>query len=82
MKLLSWVREHPAEIEACGIIKKYNGSSFNSPMFLIEKSNGKWRTVSDFRILNEKLENNHFPLPHIKNLLDELHGSNHFSSID
>ena len=82
MELRSWVRKHLAKMEASGIIEKHNGSPFNSPMVLVKKSNGKWRTVSDFRMLNEKLEDNHFPLPHIKDLLDELHGSTHFSSID
>ena len=82
MELRPWLKKRLDEMESCGIIGKCDGSSYNSPLFLVKKSNGKWREVNDFRCLNERLEDNHYPLPHLRDLLDELHGSKYFSSID
>ena len=82
MELRSWLAKRLNEMENSGIIQKCDGSPYNSPLFLVKKQNGKWREVNDFRALNERLEDNHFPLPHLRDLLDQLHGSKFFSSID
>ena len=82
MELRSWLKKRLDEMENCGIIGKCDGSSYNSPLFLVKKASGKWREVNDFRCLNDRLEDNHYPLPHLRDLLDELHGSKFFSSID
>ena len=82
MELRSWLSKRLDEMEESGIIQKCDGSPYNSPLFLVKKQSGKWREVNDFRALNERLEDNHFPLPHLRDLLDQLHGSKYFSSID
>ena len=82
MELRSWLEKRLNEMEKSGIIEKCDGSPYNSPLFLVKKQSGKWREVNDFRALNERLEDNHFPLPHLRDLLDQLHGSKFFSSID
>ena len=82
MELRSWLETRLNEMEESGIIRKCDGSPYNSPLFLVKKQSGKWREVNDFRALNERLEDNHFPLPHLRDLLDQLHGSKFFSSID
>ena len=82
MELRSWLTKRLDEMEESGIIQKCDGSPYNSPLFLVKKQSGKWREVNDFRALNERLEDNHFPLPHLRDLLDQLHGSKYFSSID
>ena len=82
MELRSWLEKRLNEMEESGIIEKCGGSPYNSPLFLVKKQSGKWREVNDFRALNERLEDNHFPLPHLRDLLDQLHGSKYFSSID
>ena len=82
MELRSWLGKRLDEMENSGIIQKCDGSPYNSPLFLVKKQNGKWREVNDFRALNERLEDNHFPLPHLRDLLDQLNGSKFFSSID
>ena len=82
MELRSWLKKRLDEMEESGIIQKCDGSPYNSPLFLVKKQSGKWREVNDFRALNEGLEDNHFPLPHLRDLLDQLHGSKYFSSID
>ena len=82
MELRSWLAKRLDEMEKSGIIQKCDGSPYNSPLFLVKKQSGKWREVNDFRALNDSLEDNHFPLPHLRDLLDQLHGSKYFSSID
>ena len=82
MELRSWLGKRLEEMEKSGIIRKCDGSPYNSPLFLVKKQSGKWREVNDFRALNERLEDNHFPLPHLRDLLDQLNGSKFFSSID
>ena len=82
MALRPWLRERLKQMENSDIIEKSNGSSYNSPLFTVKKANGKWREVNDFRALNERLRDNHFPLPHLRDLLDELYGAKFFSSID
>ena len=82
MELRSWLKKRLDEMEEANIIQKSDGSPYNSPLFLVKKQNGKWREVNDFRHLNDRLEDNHYPLPHLRDLLDELNGSKYFSSID
>ena len=80
--LREWLEEHLMKSLRAGIIEKCKGSSYNSPLFLVKKSNGSWRPVSDFRLLNNQLVDNHWPLPYIRDLLDRLHGKQLFSAWD
>ena len=64
------------------IIKKCKGSSWNSPLFLVKKKDDSYRPVSDFRALNKQLADVYFPIPFITDLLDSLHGTKFFSSVD
>lgn len=36
----------------------------------------------DYRALNKKIPKNHYPIPHIDELMDELRGAEFFSKID
>ena len=82
MALRPWLRERLKELIRSDIIEKSDGSPYNSPLFPVKKANGKFREVNDFRAVNERLRDNHFPLPHLRDLLDELNGAKYFSSID
>ena len=64
------------------IIAETKGSPFNSPILLVKKSNGKWRFCTDFRQLNMKIQQNRFPLPLVKDLLEQLGNSKYFSTLD
>ena len=77
-----WLSKHLSEMEEKGIITKTKASTWNSPLFLVPKKDKSWRPVSDFRALNKQLEDVYFPIPFITDLLDSLHGTKFFSSVD
>ena len=82
-QLRPWLRKHLQEMIESDILERSEGSPYNSPIFLVEKPNKKgYRVVNDFRLLNQGLKHNRYPIPHIKDYLDQLHGSQFFSSID
>lgn len=62
-------------------------SEWSSPVLLVpkkaDKSNEKkWRLVIDYRQLNNKIQDDKFPLPNITEILDSLSGSMYFSKLD
>ena len=77
-----WLADHLKEMEENKIITKTKASSWNSPLFFVKKKDKSWRPVSDFRALNKQLEDVYFPIPFIADLLDSLHGTKYFSSVD
>jgi hypothetical protein len=69
-----------------GIMEPSN-SPWNSPILVIPKKpdvsgKNKWRTVVDFRKLNEITLGDSFPLPVISEILEMLGKSKYFSTID
>jgi hypothetical protein len=59
-----------------------SSSPFASPIMLARKKTGDWRLCVDYRRLNAMTVKNKYPLPIIDELLDELHGSQWFTSLD
>ena len=57
-------------------------SPYSSPVLLVRKKTGDWRLCVDFRRLNALTKKNKYPLPIIEELLEELHGSSWFTSLD
>jgi hypothetical protein len=62
-------------------------SEWSSPILLVPKKadqNGhkKWRLVIDYRGLNEKIQNEKFPLANISDILDSLSGAIYFTTLD
>jgi len=49
---------------------------------LVKKKNGLWRTVLDYRNLNEQIVPDNHPLPLIEEILDNLKGAKYFTKLD
>ena len=64
-----------------------SSSPFNSPLWIVPKKADsqetvKWRTVIDYRALNEKTISDSYPLPNITDILDQLGEAKYFSTLD
>lgn len=57
-------------------------SSWASPLHLVRKKNGNWRPCGDYRGLNAITEPDRYPIPHIQDVGNVLHGNQVFSCID
>lgn len=75
------VRQMVAEMLECGIIRE-STSPYASPIVVVKKKNGEKRLCVDYRSLNAKTKREHYPLPRVEDLLDELSGQAIFTSLD
>nr|GFC20249.1 putative nucleotidyltransferase, ribonuclease H [Tanacetum cinerariifolium] len=57
-------------------------SPWGAPFLFVKKKDGSMRLCIDYRKLNEITIRNHYPLPRIDDLFDQLQGAMHFSKID
>ena len=57
-------------------------SPMASPFFFVKKKDGKLRPVQDYQKLNEMTIKNHYPLPLILELINQLTGAKYFSKMD
>jgi hypothetical protein len=57
-------------------------SPCGSPIVLLTKKDGTWHMCVDFRALNKIAVKNHYPLPRIDDLLDQLKDAKYFTKLD
>ena len=65
-----------------GIIEECKESNYISEPVLVQKADGTWRFTVDYRKMNDKTVQDHYPLPRIEDILDQLQGNAIFSKID
>ncbi|KAL5970719.1 Transposon Ty3-G Gag-Pol polyprotein [Taenia solium] len=57
-------------------------SPWASSIAIVKKSDGSLRLCIDYRKLNAVTKKDAFPLPHINDSLDSLHGASWFTTLD
>nr|GEY68564.1 putative reverse transcriptase domain-containing protein [Tanacetum cinerariifolium] len=78
MKNLS---EQLKELSDKGFIR-HCSSPWGAPGLIVKKKDGSFRMCIDYRELNKLTVKNHYPLPRIDDLFDQLQGSSVYSEID
>ncbi|GJU37119.1 putative reverse transcriptase domain-containing protein [Tanacetum coccineum] len=69
------------ELQDKGFIRP-SSSPWGAPVFFVKKKDGSFRMCIDYKELNKLTIKNHYPLPRIDDLFDQLQGSQYFSKID
>ncbi|GKB88474.1 putative nucleotidyltransferase, ribonuclease H [Tanacetum coccineum] len=59
-----------------------NSSPWGAPVLFVKKKDGSFRMCIDYRELNKLIVKNHYLLPRIDDLFDQLQGSSVYSKID
>ncbi|GJX22742.1 putative reverse transcriptase domain-containing protein [Tanacetum coccineum] len=70
-----------AELQDKGFIRPSH-SPWGVPVLFVKKKDGLLRMCIDYRERNKLTIKNHYPLPRIDDLFDQLQGSRYFSKID
>lgn len=65
-----------------GFIYPISDSQWISPLVIVPKKGRKWKVLVDYRELNKATKKDHFPLPFIDQVLDNLVGKKYFSFLD
>ena len=65
-----------------GVLRKVKRSLWAAPTFVIPKKDGTVRFISDFRELNKRIRRVPYPIPHIQDMLMNLEGFQHATSLD
>ncbi|GJS65197.1 putative reverse transcriptase domain-containing protein [Tanacetum coccineum] len=73
--------EQLQELQDKGFIRPSH-SPWGAPVFFVRKKDGSFRMCIDYRELSKLTVKNHYPLPRIGDLLDQLQGLCNFSKID
>jgi hypothetical protein len=66
------VRKELEKLIRAGFIQPVELTTWVSPMVIVRKKNGKLRVCIDYRALNKVTLKDHFPLPFMNNILEEV----------
>ena len=64
-----------------GVVEE-STSPWSSPVVIVKKKDGTHRFCVDYRELNNVTHKDSYPLPHIEDTLQSLHGARYFCSLD
>ncbi|GKE55897.1 putative reverse transcriptase domain-containing protein [Tanacetum coccineum] len=73
--------EQLKELSDKGFIRP-SSSPWGAPILFVKKKDGSFRMCIHYRELNKLIVKNHYPLPRIDDLFDQLQGSSIYSKID
>ena len=76
------IKEELERLLQAGFIKLVEITDWVLPMVIVKKKNGKLRVCVDYRKLHASTQNDHFPLPFITLLLDEVGGHARYTFMD
>jgi hypothetical protein len=76
------VKEELQKLLNVDFMYRISDNEWVSPLVIVPKNNGKWRACVDYRALNKAIQKDHFPLPFIDQVLDNLAGKIFFSLLD
>ena len=79
---LETLKKEVARLEKIGVLKRQPQSEWASPAFIIPKSNGQVRFISDFREVNKRITRTPFPIPKISTILQEMEGFTYATALD
>ena len=82
LNLREILKEELQKLLNAGFIYPISDSEWVSPLVIVPKKNMKWRVCIDYRALNKSTQKDHFPLPFIDQVLDNLSGKKFFSFLD
>nr|GEU79813.1 hypothetical protein [Tanacetum cinerariifolium] len=69
------------ELSKKGFIRP-SSSPWGAPILFVKKKDGSFQICIDYRELNKLIVKNHYPLPRIDDLFNQLQGSSVYSKID
>eukprot|EP00253_Pinus_taeda_P033537 PITA_33537 len=75
------IKKQVQELLEKGFIRP-STSPCGSPIILVRKKDGSWRMCIDYRALNKITIKNHYPLPRIDDILDQLKEVVYFTKLD
>jgi hypothetical protein len=76
------VKEELQKLLNAGFIYPISNSGWVSRLVIVPKNNGKRRECVDYRALNKETQKDHFPLPFIDQVLDNIVEKKYFSFLD
>ena len=78
---LAAVKANFAEMATSGIVRRSNGP-WSSPLHIVTKKDGSFRTCGDYRRLNTVTTPDRYSIPLIADLTARLHGRKYFRKVD